>query len=206
MNTDAIMRLCPVIPVMVIERLEDAVPLSRALVAGGLSVLEITLRTDCAIDAIRTIMAEVEGAIVGAGTVIAPRQLDEVHNLGCAFAVSPGFTDRLLDAAATEPVPLLPGASTASEVMTLLERGYTRQKFFPAGPAGGAPFLKSLSSPLPDAKFCPTGGVGLGNASDYLGLDNVLCVGGSWVAPAQAVKEGAWDEIERLAREAAGLK
>lgn len=205
MNTDQIMQLCPVIPVMVIERLEDAVPLGRALVQGGLKVLEITLRTDVAVDAIRAIMGEVEGAVVGAGTVLSARQLDQVHDLGCAFAVSPGATDGLLDAATTEPVPLLPGASTASEVMKLLERGYSRQKFFPAGPAGGVPFLKSLGSPLPEAKFCPTGGVSLANAKDYLGLENVLCVGGSWVAPPKAVAEGAWDEIERLARDASQL-
>lgn len=205
MNTDQIMQRCPVIPVMVIEDLAHAVPLAKALVAGGLTVLEITLRTSVAMEAIKAIIGEVEGAIVGAGTVLSPSQLAEVGKLGCAFAVSPGFTNSLLDAAQTEPVPLLPGASSASEVMQLLERGYNRQKFFPAGPAGGVPFLKSMGSPLPEAKFCPTGGVSLANAKDYLVLDNVLCVGGSWVAPPKAVIEGAWDEIEQLARDAAQL-
>jgi len=205
MNTDQLMRAAPVIPVMVIDSLAAAVPLASALVEGGLRVLEITLRTDVAMDAMRAIIAEVPDAIVGAGTVLSPAQLEHVHAIGCRFAVSPGSTERLLDAADTIPCPLLPGASTASEVMRLLERGYTRQKFFPAEPAGGVPFLKSLASPLPEAFFCPTGGIGISNAKNYLGLINVLCVGGSWVAPAKAVADGAWGEITRLAAEAARL-
>lgn len=205
MKTDQIMRVAPIIPVMVIDSVAAAVPLAKALVEGGLPVLEITLRTDAAMDAMRAIIAEVPGAIVGAGTVLSARQLEDVTALGCRFAVSPGATDRLLDAANTIPCPLLPGASTASEVMWLLERGYDRQKFFPAEPSGGVPFLKSLGSPLPDALFCPTGGISISNSKDYLGLPNVLCVGGSWVAPAKAVAEGAWSEITRLAREAAQL-
>ena len=205
MRIDDIMCMAPVIPVMVIDDLEHAVPLSRALVTGGLRVLEITLRTPVAMDAIRAILAEVEGAVIGAGTVLAGSQLDQVAKTGCAFAVSPGFNASLLDAADGSPCPLLPGASTAAEVMQLLERGHKRQKFFPAEPAGGVPFLKSLASPLPEVRFCPTGGIGTANAQSYLALENVLCVGGSWVVPPAAVREQRWDEITRLARNAASL-
>ncbi len=205
MTLDQIMRTAPVIPVMVIDDVDHAVPLARALVAGGLKVLEITLRTPTAMTAIEAIMAEVEGAIVGAGTVLSPGQLDDVAALGCRFAVSPGFTPALLDAAAGSPCPLLPGAASASEVMQLLERGHDRLKFFPAEAAGGAPFLKSLASPLPEAKFCPTGGIGPDNAADYLASPNVLCVGGSWVVPKASIAAGDWDRIEALAADAAGL-
>lgn len=205
-STDALMRRVPVIPVIIIDTIEEAVPLARALVAGGLDVLEITLRTDAALDAMRAIMAEVEGAIVGAGTVRTPAQLEAVTRLGCAFAVSPGFSPGLLDAAEGSPCPLLPGAATASEMMTLAERGYDRQKFFPAGPAGGPAYLKAISSPLPDIRFCPTGGIDAGTAPDYLSLPNVLCVGGSWVAPKRAIQTGEWGEITRLAREAVGIR
>ena len=204
-SIDAIMRTAPVIPVIVIDDLAHAVPLARALVKGGLKVLEITLRTPAAMDALRAIQSEVEGAIVGAGTVLAPKQLEAVTALGCRFAVSPGFTPALLDAAEASPCPLLPGAATAAEVMQLLERGHDRLKFFPAEAAGGVPMLKSLASPLPQAKFCPTGGVGPDNARTYLDLPNVLCVGGSWVAPKGAVAAGDWARIETLAAEAAGL-
>ena len=202
---ERIMGLAPVIPVIVIEDAATAVPLARALVAGGLRALEITLRTDVAMEAIRRVRAEVEGAEVGAGTVLTPEQFEEVHDLGCAFAVSPGATGDLIDAAEGSEMPLLPGAATASEVMALLDEGYTHLKFFPAGPAGGPAYLKALASPLAAARFCPTGGIGVDNAGDYLALPNVLCVGGSWVAPTQAVREGAWDAIERLAAAAAKL-
>ena len=205
MSIDEIMRTAPVIPVIVVNDLVSAVPLCRALVAGGLTVLEITLRTDSALEAIRAIKGEVEGAIVGAGTVLNAAQLEAVAELGCAFAVSPGFTPALLDAAVTIDCPLLPGASTASEVMQLLERGHDRQKFFPAEPAGGVPFLKSLASPLPEALFCPTGGIGPDTAERYLELKNVLCVGGSWVVPPAAVAAGDWQGITDLARSASTL-
>lgn len=202
LTTDALMRRVPVIPVIVIDKLGDAVPLAQALVEGGLDVLEITLRTPAALDAMKAIMAEVEGAIVGAGTVRDPEQLEAVARLGCAFAVSPGFTHRLLDAAKDSPCPLLPGAATASEMMMLAEAGFERQKFFPAGPAGGVAYLKSIASPLPDIRFCPTGGIDAGSAKDYLKLDNVLCVGGSWVVPKSAIEIGDWKAISRLAGEA----
>ncbi len=201
-TTDELMRRVPVIPVIVIDEREKAVPLARALVKGGLDVLEITLRTPVALEAMRAIIAEVEGAIVGAGTVRTAEQLDEVTRLGCAFAVSPGFTPRLLDAAEDSPCPLLPGAATAAEMMLLAERGFDRQKFFPAGPAGGPDYLKAIASPLPDLCFCPTGGINAATAHHYLELSNVLCVGGSWVTPKSAIRIDDWANITRLAREA----
>lgn len=207
MTLDQIMRTAPVIPVIMIDDLAHAVPLAKALVKGGLKVLEITLRTPDAMDAIEAIIHDVDGAIVGAGTVLTPKQLEAVAALGCQFVVSPGFTPALLDAATTSPTcPLLPGAATATEVMQLLERGYDRLKFFPAEGAGGTALLKSLASPLPDAKFCPTGGIGPDNAKAYLDLPNVLCVGGSWVVPKTTIAEGDWERIEGLAVEAASLQ
>ena len=205
MTLDQIMRTAPVIPVIVIDDINHAVPLARALVKGGLKVLEITLRTPAAMDAIEAIIQDVDNAIVGAGTVLTPKQLEEVTAIGCKFAVSPGFTSALLDAAKASPCPLLPGAATATEVMQLLERGRDRLKFFPAEAAGGAALLKSLASPLPEAQFCPTGGISPGNAKTYLDLPNVLCVGGSWVVPKDAIAAGDWDRIERLAAEASAL-
>lgn len=198
--------LAPVVPVMVIERVEDAVPLARALVKGGLPVLEITLRTPAAMEAIRAIIAEVEGAIVGSGTVLTPEQLRDSHRLGCKFAVSPGATGRLLGAAEDYEIDFLPGAVTASEAMALLEWGYAIQKFFPADPAGGAAYLAALASPLPQIRFCPTGGITPEKVPAYLKLSNVITVGGSWMAPKKLVEARAWTEIERLAAEAARLK
>lgn len=196
----------PVVPVLIVEDRKAAVPLARALVAGGLTAIEITLRTDAALAAIRAIAAEVEGAHVGAGTVLTPKQLDAAEKAGGRFAVSPGSTPALLDAADGHAVPLLPGASTATEAMTLLERGYALQKLFPAEPAGGVAYLKALASPLPAVRFCPTGGVDASNAGTYLALPNVICVGGSWVAPKDAVARGDWARIEGLARRAANLR
>jgi 2-dehydro-3-deoxyphosphogluconate aldolase / (4S)-4-hydroxy-2-oxoglutarate aldolase len=203
---EAALLKAPVVPVMVIENLKDAVPLARALVKGGLPVLEITLRTDAALDCIKAIVAEVEGAIVGSGTVLTPQQLRQSRKAGCVFAVSPGSTGKLLGAAEDEDIALLPGGVTASEAMALLEWGYAIQKFFPAEPAGGAPYLASLASPLPQIKFCPTGGITPALAPSYLKLPNVITLGGSWMAPKAMVSEGKWDEIEKLARAAAALK
>lgn len=205
-GVEAILKSAPVVPVMVIDNLADAVPLARALVRGGLPVLEITLRTAFAIDCIRAIIAEVEGAIVGAGTVLDAEQLAECDALGCAFAVSPGSTAMLLDAARDVRVPMLPGGVTASECMALLERGYVFQKFFPAEPAGGTAYLASLGSPLPQVRFCPTGGITLQTAPSYLKLANVITIGGSWMAPKPLVAAKDWAAIEALAREAAKLK
>jgi 2-dehydro-3-deoxyphosphogluconate aldolase / (4S)-4-hydroxy-2-oxoglutarate aldolase len=204
-DLETMLGLAPVVPVLVVESVASALPLARALVAGGLPMLEITLRTQAALDVIRTIAAEVEGAVVGAGTVLTPGQLAEIEKLGARFAVSPGVTDTLLAAARDSAVPLLPGAASASEVMRLLEHGYRAMKFFPAEPAGGIAYLKALGSPLPEARFCPTGGIDAERATAYLALPNVVCVGGSWVAPADAVRTGDWARIERLARDAAAL-
>ena len=195
----------PVIPVLVIEETATAVPLARALVAGGLPVLEITLRTPAALDVIRAIAGEVDGAVVGAGTVLSAGQYRDAAGAGARFVVSPGATQAVLDAADASTVPLLPGAATASEVMRLLEQGYRFLKFFPAVPAGGVAYLKALAAPLPEARFCPTGGIDAARAPEYLGLSNVVCVGGSWVAPGTAVAAGDWQQITRLARAAAAL-
>lgn len=200
-----IMNTSPVIPVMVINNVEQAVPLAHALVEGGLKVLEITLRTPAALESIQAIKAEVPDAIVGAGTIIDSRTLQQSIAAGAEFLVSPGVTDSLLDEALASGVPLLPGVITPSEVMRLLERGITAMKFFPAQAAGGIPMLKAIGAPLPQVTFCPTGGVNPGNARDYLALANVACVGGSWMAPASLVDAEDWTEIKRLAVEAAAI-
>ncbi len=200
-----ICRLAPVVPVLVIDDLAHAKPLAEALVAGGLPALEVTLRTPCALDAIR-IMSEVPGGVVGAGTLLTHADVKAAKAAGAKFGVSPGATPRLLDACAEFDLPLLPGAATASEIMALLEMGYTVQKFFPAEQAGGAPYLKSIGSPIPQVSFCPTGGISLKNARDYLSLKNILCVGGSWVAPKDAMAKGDWAAITALAAEAAALR
>ena len=204
-QAEEVCRLAPVIPVLVIDDLATARPLAEALVAGGLPALEVTLRTPCALDAIRE-MAQVPGGVVGAGTLLTPEDVRAAKAAGALFGVSPGATDRLRQACEDADLPLLPGAATATEAMALLERGYTVQKFFPAEASGGAPALKSIGAPLPQIRFCPTGGVSLANAPDYLSLPNTLCVGGSWVAPSGLVTAGDWDGITALARQAAGLK
>ena len=194
-----------VIPVIVIDRVEDAVPLAKALIAGGLNVLEVTLRTAAAEEGIRQIVKHVPGAIVGTGTVCSADQVKLSEDLGCQFMVSPGSTDKLLAAAADSSIGLLPGISSASEMMRCMEWGYQDFKFFPAEAAGGAAMIKSLYGPFSEARICPTGGIGLHNVMEYLSLPNVLCVGGSWICPAQLVREQRWDEIEQLAREASQL-
>ena len=194
-----------VIPVIVIDRVEDAVPLAKALIAGGLNVLEVTLRTAAAVEGIRQIVEHVPGAIVGTGTVCSADQVKLSEDLGCQFMVSPGSTDKLLAAAADSSIGLLPGISSASEMMRCMEWGYQDFKFFPAEAAGGAAMIKSLYGPFSEARICPTGGIGLHNVMEYLSLPNVLCVGGSWICPAQLVREQRWDEIEQLAREASLL-
>lgn len=200
-----ICRLAPVVPVLVIDDLSHAKKLAEALVAGGLPALEVTLRTPVALDAIRA-MAEVPGGVVGAGTLLTPADVKAAKAAGAKFGVSPGATQRLLDACAEYDLPLLPGAATATEVMLLLEMGYTVQKFFPAEQSGGAAYLKSIGSPIPQVGFCPTGGISLKNARDYLSLPNILCVGGSWVAPKDAMLRGDWASITQLAVEACALR
>lgn len=195
-----------VIPVLLIDKAQDAVPLARALAKGGLPAIEITLRTAAALDAIRAVAEEVPEAIVGAGTILNAAHYEQAATAGSKFIVSPGVTNAILHAADNSPAPLLPGCATASEVMELREHGYTHVKFFPAEQAGGAPYLKALSSPLAGTFFCPTGGISLNNAMNYLSLPNVLCIGGSWIAPKELVNDGKWDEITALAAAAAALR
>ncbi|OOY22708.1 keto-deoxy-phosphogluconate aldolase [Thioclava sediminum] len=199
-----ICELAPIVPVIVVKDVAHAAPLAKALVAGGLPALEVTLRTPCALDAIRA-MADVEGGVVGAGTLLTPADVKAAKAAGAKFGVSPGATETLVKACEDEGLPLLPGAATASEVMKLLEMGYDVLKFFPAEASGGAPALKAIGAPIPQVSFCPTGGVSIKNANDYLSLPNVLCAGGSWVAPDAMVQSGDWAGIEALAREAAAL-
>ena len=195
-------RLAPVVPVVTIEDARHSIDLAQALVAGGLPVIEITLRTPAALAAIGLAAAAVPEAVVGAGTVLSERDLAAVEEAGAAFAVSPGLTPALLQAARSSSVPLLPGVASASELMLGMEQGYDRFKFFPAEAAGGVALLKGLSGPFADIRFCPTGGVNPENAASYLALPNVLCVGGSWVAPDMLIEAGDWEGIERLARTA----
>jgi len=201
MTIDAIMRAAPVIPVIVIDDIAHAVPLAEALVAGGLPVLEVTLRTPAALDAIRA-MAAVPGAIVGAGTVTNAQQLGDALKAGSRFIVSPGLTEPVGRAAIASGVPFLPGIATAGDIMRGLDLGLSHFKFFPAMAAGGLPALKALAAPFGQCRFCPTGGIGPDNAAEWLAFDPVLCVGGSWVSPRGAVER---DAVERLAREAAAL-
>jgi 2-dehydro-3-deoxyphosphogluconate aldolase/(4S)-4-hydroxy-2-oxoglutarate aldolase len=201
----AILTLAPVIPVIILDDIEAARPMAEALVAGGLPILEVTLRTRNALRVMEE-MAKVKGAIVGAGTLRNAEQMRQSVDVGCQFMVSPGASPRLLDAADDIAIPLLPGIGTPTEAMTAAERGYAFLKFFPAEALGGAPVLKAFASPLPDITFCPTGGIDLEKAKIYLALPNVICVGGSWIIPADAIAAGDFGRIEKLAREAAGLK
>lgn len=196
--------LAPVIPVLVVDDASIAGALAAALVAGGLPALEVTLRTPVALDVIRE-MAKIKGGVVGAGTLLTEKDVEAAKDAGATFGVAPGATDRLLDACEANDLPLLPGVATATEAMRLVERGYTVQKFFPAAANGGAPALKAIGAPIPQVKFCPTGGVSLSNANDYLSLSNVLCVGGSWVAPKNLVDASDWAGITALAAQAAAL-
>jgi 2-dehydro-3-deoxyphosphogluconate aldolase/(4S)-4-hydroxy-2-oxoglutarate aldolase len=195
----------PVVPVVVIDDLAHAVPLARALARGGLPVVELTLRTPVALDAIRAIAAEVPEVLIGAGTIVEPKQAALAVDAGAAFLVSPGSTPELLDAMEETGVRYLPGVATVSEVLAVYARGLTEMKFFPAEAAGGTAYLKSIGGPLPQVRFCPTGGITRATAASYLALPNVGCVGGSWLTPAAALAAGDWDAIEQLARDAATL-
>ena len=196
----------PVVPVVVIDRLADAVPLARALVEGGLPLIEITLRTPVALEAVRAVAAQVEGAIVGAGTFVERAQIEAALEAGATFLVSPGTTPALAEAFAALQVPVMAGCATASEAMRLSEMGFEVLKFFPAEASGGAAFLKSIAGPLPHLRFCPTGGIGPGNVMDYLNLPNVVAVGGSWVVPNEAIRSGDFAKVRDLAAAAATLK
>ncbi|HPA37282.1 MAG TPA: bifunctional 4-hydroxy-2-oxoglutarate aldolase/2-dehydro-3-deoxy-phosphogluconate aldolase [Phenylobacterium sp.] len=203
MKLPDVLKLAPVVPVLIIEDVDKAVPLARALVKGGLKALEVTLRTPVALECIRRIAGEVEDGVAGAGTIINPAMREEAHRAGAKFGVSPGLIGN--EDFDDGPLPLLPGIATATELMAGLEAGYSYFKLFPANIVGGVGALKAFASPFPQATFCPTGGVSLENAPDYLALPNVICVGGSWVAPADAVRDGDWDRITALAKQAAAL-
>jgi len=198
--------LAPVIPVITIEDAAQAAPLARALVSGGLPVIEITLRTDAAVEAARAIIAEVPDAVVGIGTVLTPADLERAAKLGAAFAISPGMSSELLDAAAAGDLPFAPGIQTPSDVIACVTRGYDLVKFFPAVPAGGLAALNALSGPFPSVRYCPTGGIGEANVAQWLAHPKVVAVGGSWIAPASDIKAGAWSAIEQRARASAGLR
>ena len=206
MNVLEVMRIGPVIPVIVIEDLAQAVPLAKALVAGGVRVLEVTLRTAPALEAIRLIAREVPDAIVGVGTLTRPQDFKDAMEAGAQFGVSPGLTPAMIQAAHETRLPLLPGVFTPSDVIAARLAGFSQLKLFPAQQAGGIGMLKALGGPFPDVMFCPTGGVSAENAPDFLALPNVACVGGSWLAPKAAVNAGDWGKITALAKEASALK
>ncbi|VAV93307.1 4-hydroxy-2-oxoglutarate aldolase @ 2-dehydro-3-deoxyphosphogluconate aldolase [hydrothermal vent metagenome] len=208
MNIEDILQTGPVVPVLSIKALEDAVPLANALVQGGVRVLEITLRTPVALEAIRLIANEVEGAIIGVGTIRTPADMQAAATAGAKFAVSPGLSDALCHCAGDykQTMPLLPGIATASELMRACDAGFTALKFFPAKAAGGRDMLRAFAGPFAEVRFCPTGGITAGCASSYLALPNVLCVGGTWLAPAQYVQDKNWTQISQLAQQAAALK
>jgi 2-dehydro-3-deoxyphosphogluconate aldolase/(4S)-4-hydroxy-2-oxoglutarate aldolase len=206
MNVLEIMRVGPVIPVIVIDKLADAVPLARALVTGGVRVLEVTLRTPVGLAAVKAIANEVEGAIVGVGTITRPEDFAQSLDAGAKFGVSPGLTPTLIEAARTSSLTLLPGVMTPSDVIAARAAGFSELKLFPAQQAGGMGMLKALGGPFPDVTFCPTGGVTAATAPDFLALPNVACVGGSWLTPNDAIAAGDWQRITALAREAASLR
>lgn len=201
-----LLALSPVVPVVVVDDVEHAVPLAQALLRGGIGVIELTLRTPAALEAIERVAAEVPEIVIGAGTVTAPEHAAAAAKAGAAFLVTPGSTDRVLGAAEDTGLPFLPGAATVSEAMRLAERGLTALKFFPAEAAGGADYLKSIGGPLPGLRFCPTGGITVDTAPRYLALPNVGCVGGSWLTPKDALVSGDYARIESLARAAAALR
>jgi 2-dehydro-3-deoxyphosphogluconate aldolase/(4S)-4-hydroxy-2-oxoglutarate aldolase len=200
-----VLAMAPVIPVLTVEKLAHAAPLAKALYAGGLKVLEITLRTDVAMDVIAAMRKAVPEAVVGAGTLVRPQDFKRADGAGAQFAVTPGLTPELADAARNVGFPLLPGIVTPSEILQALHFGYDTLKFFPAQQAGGIPMLQAFAGPFANVAFCPTGGISRNTAPAFLRLPNVLCVGGSWVAPKAQMEEGDWDGIEALARDAAGL-
>ncbi|WP_404386036.1 bifunctional 4-hydroxy-2-oxoglutarate aldolase/2-dehydro-3-deoxy-phosphogluconate aldolase [Knoellia locipacati] len=201
-----VLDLAPVIPVVVVDTVEQAVPLARALVAGGIPVIEITLRSEAGLGAIEAVASRVEGMVVGAGTVVTPQQVQQVKDAGAQFVVTPGSPPRLLEAALDSGLPLLAGAGTLTEMLTLAEAGLEAMKFFPAEASGGRPYLSAVAGPCPQLRFCPTGGITASTAPQWLALDNVGCVGGSWLTPKDAVAQGDWARIEALAVEAAALR
>jgi 2-dehydro-3-deoxyphosphogluconate aldolase / (4S)-4-hydroxy-2-oxoglutarate aldolase len=206
LTSAGLLGLAPVMPVVVLEDADRAIRLAEALVVGGLPVIEVTLRTSAGLRAITAIATRVPDAIIGAGTVNTPVLARQAADAGAQFLISPGCTDKLLDAMNASGLPYLPGVATASEVLRLLERGHPEMKFFPAEASGGHNFLRALASPLPEARFCPTGGITLATAPTYLALPNVGCIGGTWLTPPDAIVDGDWTRIERLARQASNLR
>jgi 2-dehydro-3-deoxyphosphogluconate aldolase/(4S)-4-hydroxy-2-oxoglutarate aldolase len=202
---ESLLAVVPVVPVVVLDDIAHAVPVARALVAGGLPAIELTLRTPVALEAIRAIASEVPEILVGAGTIVSPRQVEQAVDAGAQFLVSPGSTPTLLAAMGGSGVPFLPGTATVSEALAVLEAGFTEMKFFPAEASGGVAYLKSIASPLPAARFCPTGGITAASAPAYLALPNVGCVGGSWLTPGDALADKDWDRISAVAAAAAAL-
>ncbi|GAA3361459.1 MULTISPECIES: bifunctional 4-hydroxy-2-oxoglutarate aldolase/2-dehydro-3-deoxy-phosphogluconate aldolase [Saccharopolyspora] len=206
MNTASeVLELSPVVPVVALDDVAHAVPLGQALLRGGIRTIEVTLRTPAGLPAIERLAAEVPEIVVGAGTITEVGQADKAREAGARYIVTPGATDRLLDDVDATGLPYLAGVSTVAEAMRLAERGVTAMKFFPAEPSGGVPYLKSIAGPLPQLRFCPTGGISVDNAGRYLALPNVGCVGGSWLAPKQLLAAGQWGQVEALARQAAAL-
>lgn len=203
---DALLKIAPIVPVITIDDAKDAVPLARALVAGGLRAIEITLRTDAGLAAAQKIVAEVPDAIVGLGTVLTPKDMESAAKIGAAFALSPGMTPDLLKSATDFDIPFMPGIQTASELLGCVTRGFDLVKFFPAVPAGGLAALNALSGPFPNVRYCPTGGVNEANAKEWLANPRVVAIGGSWIAPVAAIREGAWAAIEARARAATALR
>ena len=206
MDIRSVLAASPVMPVIVLEEVAHAVPLARALVAGGIRVLEVTLRTPVALDCMRAIAAEVPEALLGAGTVLSAADLDAAAKAGAVFAISPGASPALLEAARNSPIPFLPAVMTPSDVITAMDAGFDTFKLFPAAQAGGMAMLKAMGGPFPQARFCPTGGIDAASAPAFLALPNVACVGGSWLCPAELVRAGDWDAITALARAAAALR
>lgn len=206
MDIRSVLAASPVMPVIVLEEVAHAVPLARALVAGGIRVLEVTLRTPVALECMRAIAAEVPEALLGAGTVLSAADLDAAAKAGAVFAISPGASPALLQAARTSPIPFLPAVMTPSDVITAMDAGFDTFKLFPAAQAGGMAMLKAMGGPFPQARFCPTGGIDAASAPAFLALPNVACVGGSWLCPAELVRAGDWDAITALARAAAALR
>jgi 2-dehydro-3-deoxyphosphogluconate aldolase / (4S)-4-hydroxy-2-oxoglutarate aldolase len=203
---DALLKIAPIVPVITIDDAKDAVPLARALVAGGLRAIEITLRTEAGLAAAKAIVAEVPDAIVGLGTVLTPKDMESAAKIGAVFALSPGMTPDLLKSAVEFDIPFMPGIQTASELLGCVTRGFELVKFFPAVPAGGLAALNALSGPFPNVRYCPTGGINEANAKEWLANPRVVAIGGSWIAPVAAIREGAWAAIEARARAATALR
>lgn len=205
-NATSILHVSPVIPVVTIKEPQHAVPIARALVEGGIRIIELTLRTDSALNSLKLIANEVPDILVGAGTILTPAQADAAVSAGAQFLVSPGVTPSLLDHMLALDVPVLPGVATVGEVMAVLERGLDTMKFFPAGPAGGPEYLAAIGAPIPQVQFCPTGGISLNSAPGYLALPSVSCVGGSWLTPRSAIETQDWQQITKLAQGTASLR